>query len=73
MEFGECTQANECNDPGNDTWARCIDGAYLQPAENQTVHCVMDLQTKTDIIRDSKITVIPLTDTAKNVVKKYDN
>ena len=48
---------------------RCIDGIYLRPADNGTGHYLMDLQTGREVMRGGKITVIPLTDTVKNVVE----
>lgn len=69
MEFGECVQANKFNDPRNDMQARIIEGVYLQPAENQLGHCIMDLQTGRDAIRGVKIKVTPLTETIKQVAE----
>ena len=69
FEFGDCAQANEHTDPRNNMRTRCIDGMCLRPADNGTGHYLMDLQTGREVIRGKKITVIPLTDTVKNVVE----
>ena len=68
-EYGDYVQANEYTDPRNDMRTRCIDGIYLRPSENGTGHYLMDLQTGREVTRGGKITVIPLTDTVKNVVE----
>ena len=70
FEFGDCAQADNCNDPRNDMRPRCIDGICLRPAENDTGHCVMDLQTGRDAIRGGPMTVVPLTDAVKNRVEQ---
>ena len=71
FEFGDYTQANECTDPRNDVRTRCTEGKCLQPADNGTGQYVMDLQTGRDVVRGSKITTMPLTDSMKNVVEMH--
>ena len=70
IECGDCTQADNYNDPRNDMQPRCTDGMHLRPADNNAGHHVMDLQTGRDIIRGGPITIMPLTNAVKERIEK---